>query len=423
MKLQRIRLAALALALSAAPAAADVFIWGQPGSYASLQAAIDAAVDGDVLLLEPTTTLPYTSAVIDGKGLHLAGLGTGPLSLVFIRGMLKVQNLPATSSFSLSDIDIGWGFQTTPQSGLVDALWLKDCAGEVRVQRAYLRGSIYTSGSFNIQRGAGLRVESSPRVAVSGSELYGGTWKFWSGLAPQAGGEGVRSVDSSIALYDCTVSGGGGSQESSPTGGKGGAGVRVTGWGLYASGCSIRGGGGGGGDYIGCTFGGDGGTGLVATDAQVQVLESTLAGGPAATFGICGPGSPGVPTELSNATLIQHPGQARSLAGPASIDDKQHLTVSVEGDPGDLVWILRGRAPAFQPLPSALGIVLVPKPWQLPLAPMGVVPASGTLDVALWTSDLVGPQVGVVLYLQALIVGAGGEVRLSGPLHVRVRNT
>jgi hypothetical protein len=49
--------------------------------------------------------------------------------------------------------------------------------------------------------------------------------------------------------------------------------------------------------------------------------------------------------------------------------------------------------------------------------------APGTQSVTLWTTDFPGLAVGYVLYAQALVVGGGGEVRLSGPLHLLVRNT
>ena len=421
MHLARFAARSLFVCLAAAPAFADVFIDGKPGSYTSLQAAVDAAEDGDTLLLEPQDL--YKTAHIVGKGLHLQGLpGASWQATVF--GQIEVKDLPASSVVTISDMTIGWGNSLSAPLSEIDALWVRDCLGHVRVQRSSLVGACKRDfGQTFVTTGAGLRADSSPRVAVAHSILRGGNVGMQlSGYLGDSGGDGVVSTNSLVGLYDCEVIGGEGSHETHP-GGPGGAGVRVSGWGLFLSGTTVRGGQGGGGDYIGCTLSGDGGPGLVATDGQVQRIESSIEGGPHGIFNTCGHGTDGPDTVLQNALLTDHAGLARSLAGPRAVDDASTLTVSVAGAPGDQVWILRGRAPAFQPTGGPLGVVLVPKPWVLPLAPMGVIPSAGTLDIDLWTADLVGPMPSVMLYAQALVVGAGGEVRLSGPLHVLVRNT
>jgi hypothetical protein len=417
----RLSAAFLLSALSASSASADVFIDGQPGSYTTLQAAVDAALDGDTLLIEPGL---YATAVIDGKGLALQALGNGPPSFTWVRGAIQVRNLPAGSVFSMSDLKVGW-FNATPKPAEVDALRLLDCQGHVRVQRCQLEGSVHKVWfpSMTLTRGAALRADNCPRVAVSACHLRGGAVGNLGGELIQNGADGLTSNQSLVALYDSEVFGGEGSHETQPDGGAGGPGVRVVGWGFFASNSSITGGQGGGGDYLGCTPSGDGGPGLVATDAQVQHLETSIEGGPHGIFNTCGHGSDGAATMLENTQLTGFPGLARSLTGPRSIDDGGTLSVNVEGAPGDQVWILRGRAPAFQPTGGPLGIVLVPKLWVLPAAPMGVIPASGTLDVDLWIADIVGPLPSLMIYAQALMVGANGDVRLSGPLHLLVRNT
>jgi hypothetical protein len=61
--------ARFACALALAPAAlANVTILGQPGSYATIQAAVNAAVDGDVLIVDAGT---YAGFTIDGKGIAI----------------------------------------------------------------------------------------------------------------------------------------------------------------------------------------------------------------------------------------------------------------------------------------------------------------------------------------------------------------
>ena len=412
-------LTALVLSLTcllAGRARAEIKIVGVPGTFATLQGAVDAAVDGDILKIDPG---PYAGARVEGKGLVLLALPGGP---VHVSGSLEVRNLPAGSVFVLSGVDIKWtGSQSTHD---VDALWIEDCLGVVQVQRGEFEGSSHWDGFGGFDAvGSGARVVGSPRVFFTDCTLKGAATGYVSGLPPQAGGSGLRSIDSVVALYDCSLRGGKGTDESSPAGGDGGDGAHVQGLGLFVSGSELRGGPGGGGDYIGCTLSGDGGAGLRAVNTNVKLLDASLLGGPKGGWGSCGLGNDGLPLVSQNANVTTLSAASRSIESTHAIYDKSRLDVHLSGQPGDQVWILRTWSPHFLPGAGPLGVAIAAKPWLLPVAPMGSVPASGLLDLSLWTGDLSGPQLARMQFLQALCVGTGGEIVLSGPLSVMVVNT
>lgn len=114
--------AVLALASLALDARADVLVVdsGDPSSYPTLQAAIDAAVDGDVIRVvtgeirnDGGTTSDAALAVIDGKGLTVVGADPSPFltfSGVSAKPTLVVRNVAADQTVVVRNLDLGgWG--------------------------------------------------------------------------------------------------------------------------------------------------------------------------------------------------------------------------------------------------------------------------------------------------------------------------
>ena len=63
--------------------------YGWPDAHATIQAAVDAATDGDLILVKDTGS-PYASFTVDGKGLTVIGdTGNRPVLLgsAFIRNL------------------------------------------------------------------------------------------------------------------------------------------------------------------------------------------------------------------------------------------------------------------------------------------------------------------------------------------------
>ena len=109
--------------LLAAPATADVHVvdLGGGGDFLDLQPAIDAAADGDILLVKAGNL--YTSALIDGKGLTIVA-EDGDFVLA---DWFEVRNLPARRTVMLA------GMRATQPGTQGEIARLTDNLGAVRL--------------------------------------------------------------------------------------------------------------------------------------------------------------------------------------------------------------------------------------------------------------------------------------------------
>jgi hypothetical protein len=398
----------LALVLVLAPLgfASGIRNVDQPGlgTFTSLQAAIDAASEGDLLLVAKGN---YLTATIDGKSLSIVAMpGANDKDT---RGIV-VKNLAAHQRVLLSGLDIvGVG-----TAGVL----LQDNQGHVRVHGCTIVGGL--SGSYpTVTSHPGVRISSCPGAVLADCWIRGASGGQPSGEPPIPGGHGLEATSSSIGLFDCEVTGGTGSEETAPSGGNGGNGLHITGWGAFLSGTKLNGGRGGGGDYIGCNAGGLGGDALDLTSNQVLLLDSVLTPG-GGGWSSCGPFSPpGVAVDNHGGIVTTLPGSARVLEGPRLASDEAPLVVTITGEPGDRVWLFSSYTPSQQFLPG-LGIWTVTRPTFVPMAPLGTVPASGTLRASVPVHALPFGAPQGVLYAQALVYDVAGKAFLSSPLHVGV---
>jgi hypothetical protein len=397
---------ALTLALASLATANGIRNVDQPGlgTFTSLQAAIDAAGEGDLLLVAKGS---YLTGTIDGKSLSIVAM---PDSDDKVTRAIVVRNLAAHQVVLLSNLEV----QGTDAAGLT----LQDNLGHVRVQGGYIIGG--RSGSWpNMLGHPGVRITNCQRVVVEGVWIEGGTPGLLSGYQPKPGAHGVEATNSSLALFDSTVTGGNGSEECVPTGGKGGNGLHITGWGAFVSGTTLRGGRGGGGDYIGCNGGGIGGDALDLTSTQVQLLGASLLPG-AGGWNSCGPNAPpGLSIDNHGGIVTNLPGTPRVLEGPRLASDEAALAVTIRGVPGDRVWLMSAYTPAHLFLPG-LGIWTVKRPTFVPLAPLGTIPANGSLAANVPVHALPAGATQGTLFAQALVIDAAGKGFLSSALHVGV---
>jgi hypothetical protein len=397
---------ALTLALAPLANANGIRNVDQPalGTFTSLQAAIDAAGEGDLLLVERGS---YLTGTIDGKSLSIVAM---PGDNDKDTRAIIVRNLAPHQAVLLSGLEIAG----TTTAGV----FLQNNQGHVRMQGCYVVGG--KSGSYpNYVVHPGVRITECLRTVLVDCWVEGGFAGQPSGEPPIPGGHGVDATNSSVALFDCTVIGGRGSEETAPTGGKGGDGLHITGWGAFVSGTVLKGGNGGGGDYIGCNAGGTGGDGLDLTSTQVQLLDTVPAPG-GGGWSSCGPFSPpGLAIDNHGGIVTTLPGSARVLASTRLASDAAPLALTITGEPGDRVWLFSSYTPAHLILPG-LGIWSVPRPAFTPMAPLGTLPASGTLTANVPVHALPAGAPQGVLYAQALVIDSVGKGFLSSPLHVGV---
>ena len=147
---------AITLALASFPAAAraEVLVVDADGSadFTTLQAAIDAARDGDLILVRHGD---YGAAKIVGKGLHLAVLGDD----VVTSGDVELRNLAPGQTVLLS------GLPATRPGGLGPRLIIDGCAGSVRIHGCRIDPSLQPLGSVM------ARVSNSPDVLFAESSI------------------------------------------------------------------------------------------------------------------------------------------------------------------------------------------------------------------------------------------------------------
>jgi hypothetical protein len=399
-------LSIVALSLLAARAAGGVIrIAEQPalGPFTTLQAAVNAAPEGALLLVEAGS---YGEATIDGKSLSIVAM---PTSGAKAGAALTITNLAAHQVVLLS----GMSFSSTSTPGVT----LTGNTGHVRIQGCTIAGG--KAGGFDVPAHAGILAVDCLKVVVSGCTLYGGSPGYLSGESPVAGGHGLQSSNSAVALFDSTLTGGTGSEEGAPMGGEGGDGCNVTGWGIFASGCTFKGGHGGGGDYIGCTTGGSGGDGLHITGAQAVLLDvATQAGNPG--WSPCNQYGGGASAIENNGGVVtQLPGTRRKLTGAALASDAASLTLTLTGQPGDRLFLLTGFAPAYVFMPG-LGVWTVRRPVHVPATPLGIVGPNGTLTVVVPTAHLAAGKAHGQAFLQGVVHDASDQGFLTSALQVEL---
>ncbi len=200
-------LIAIALFSLTARVLADVIVVDPAGvGEPALEAAIAAAADGDILLLQPGDYLTDADGVvIDGKGLVLIADGGGTRPVLDFVG---VQNVPAGSTVVIRGVELrASGFFPFTSSA---ALRVLDCDGAVWVEDSVLVGP---PSAGTLGGAPGLFVYNSANVTIAHSTMLGGepetaancTMVF--GLADNAGGDGAVVRDSQVSLHGCMLLG------------------------------------------------------------------------------------------------------------------------------------------------------------------------------------------------------------------------
>jgi hypothetical protein len=391
--------------------AGNVHIVGGPASTAAtIQLAIDAAVEGDVVLVRTT---PLASFVVDGKSLTIVGEIAGAR----VDSLVEIRNVGAAQMVALRDLEL--------HSLTTDTLYVHDCAGHVRFDGVTVRVDPLP-GSFK----HAVRVVNCADVAFAHSDLTGSPGV---GSASNAG-NALWARNSNIGLDVCAVRGGEGTNGSfsaqlsiSPSA-RAAAIHLETGAQLRLQGCDVSGGEGGSGvsGTCCCTFphgagpgaaGGKGIESLVST--SVSVIDTLVVGGDGGVGGSgqasCNvnpgtPGAAGAPT--SNVTLVAATGVRRTLTADALTREQQTLDLVVKGAPGEVATLLMSSTSQLNSVPGIQGAVLVGPAFRR--IALGIVPGSGVLNASLPLGDLAPGVQGSRRFLQAFCRDANGQVRMTG---------
>jgi hypothetical protein len=381
---------------------------GVPGAFDDVQAAVDAAVNGDVILVRTSAT---SSFVVDGKSLTILGdLPTAPVcgdpiggdnTMGGSSGHNVIRNLVSGQVTTVRGLELG-GLEVRDVLG---AVWIEDCT---------------------INRTApAMRAKTCARLTLTGVTIDGPDGSVDPGAYDVvSAGRALELTQSRVIIRDTTLRGGDGQPYTvTPQGdlpnGPGQEAVRVTGGTLWLAGCVLQGGegGAGGADVFGaCTDGSAGGKGLRLGIGSPQVtLQATAlhggAGGAAATtgclIGSSTKGADGLPLDVVTGAVEYHALRVADLrltgsAGTAAIREQEPMELVVTGQPKDFVLLLVAGVPGMSSPKKLVGSLLVGTP--LTILWIGSVGPNHELSVSLVAPEL-GPGLSKVeLYLQAVIL-------------------
>ena len=393
MKLARARLATLAVALLPSVARSDVVIVDATGtaSFSNFQAAVDAAVDGDVLLASRGT---YQGFTIDGKALSVFAAPAN--AVVKIVGPVRVSNLAADQDVILVGLDV--------RTGAGRPISASSISGHLRVQDC--RFDVTTT---SVQAGASL---TDANVVFTNCTVQGGT--NYNGMSPGIpGANGLEQKNSWVALYDSTVSGGSGyygAHPNTPPGAKGGDGIRLLSNALvFTTKSTVNAGAGG------------------QTSWQAYPLAPIVYGSPGPNGAALFLGTGNVAYSLdSSIGAVSGPGVLKQVPGPArqswvrtTSDDQAPVTFSASGLDGDEIFLRFGSAGGFF-LSAQQGVWTV-KGGGFTLQgsePLGVVNSSGSLNGQVFLPALPPSEVKRRYLVQGYAVDSSGHVRFATPSSV-----
>jgi hypothetical protein len=413
------------VALEAAPAVANDQVWvvnaaGGPGVDATtIQAAIDAAADGDTILVKSGV---YGGFTIFAKGVSVvADIGAS----VLVQNGCSVRALTAGMRVHLRGLRLeGLGEQALLAKNNAGGVWLEAC--ELRGAN----GAWLPPPSFQTDAHPAADIDNCALVVMTACTLRGGDGASVDDedvhYHASDGGEGLAARASHLTLFECTFRGGdGGSLNDTVTwpGGDGGDGARLESGTIFASGCSFTGGNGGYADFDildGCGAGGPGGDGLDITPGPTvsSHLDCTFAGGTGGNaFAPCSPGAPGLPIRIGQGSDASLPGTARVSNATSPHREGQAIQFTFFGVPGDSVHVL--YAESFDNLPIA-GITgpLLPSVFSLDFFSAGVLGPSGQLVYAVTAPALPPAVEGRSFFTQPLFVAPGPAYFLGAPTAV-----
>ena len=305
-----LRLAAAAALLTPLALAGDVLVVASSGSgdFTYLQAAVDAAAEGDTIVVEAGTYAVNT--VIAAKSLDIVAMDGGA-------------DWP-TSRIDVLDLAPS---QTVRLAGLgVRNLRVEGCLGPVVLEDLNPNGSIQTTSN--------LLVLDSPAVTVTNSSFTGDCDYGWDD-AGAWGGPAVYAGDSQVRIYHSALTGGWGNDDFGP-----------------------------------CGVGGFGGPGIWAdTGSTVRHSGCSFVGG-AGGYGTCSDGGPG-PGTTGSGTLLTLATPVTQLVGTRSAAAGSTVALTISGPPGAIPMLVTSAAARTLDLAPTVGTLHLAWPFALgPLPPI-----------------------------------------------------
>lgn len=336
-----------------------VFVVGPgPTELAEIQAAVDVASDGDVVLVKSGT---YASFVVVNKALAIvADEGAN----VVVTGAVRARNLSASNALLFSGLRANGA--TTANAVTANGLFLTDCAGIVTAQDCTFHGVVGAAAPCGAVPAFGAEVRNSQAVVLERCDVRG-SQDVQINLDFASGGHGLRATNSNVAAYSSNLEGGRGGIAClgyAGDGGPGGDGARLSTSTLVAQDTTLRGGA-GANTTLPVSFAGSGGTGVVTLDGSCVVHRYSSmalpgAAGHSSNCGICGSccsGSPGGTTSYAPGTTFSvDTTTPRDLVLPAVARESTTVNVTVRGRNGDVAGLAIRASGGFAFDPALHGV-------------------------------------------------------------------
>ncbi len=402
--------ATLALALTSRAAAGDVLIVDATGAgdFSDLQPAVDAAKNGDTLLVRAGA---YSAPVLVDRDLSIVA---DEGAAVVVNGLFRVSGMGPLRSLLLSGLQLEGG-----TNGAGVGTWtmvISANMGSVRLDDCELSGH---DGTDLKDGGGGLLVDRCMDVALIRCRLEGGDGGNPTYDNPTIAGQGLSVTDSEVALYRSLVFGGaGGYGVGENPGGYAAAAAELSGTStLYSFYCFFQGGDGGGSDdYISpvCT---DGQPGLIVRAKSTAHEQASVfvggKGGYSSAFDHYCNDAPGT---LILGSLIPLSGSPRALITQRVVREAEQYQLEVFGQAGDEVWLFASTESDFTFLPGRHGGWLLARRAPGLRVPLGSIGGGGSLKVDRTQPGLGAGVEGILFYLQVVVRDSSGVLHLSNPV-------
>ena len=311
--------------------------------FTSLTAALNSALDGDVVLVKPGDYYGDVHPLgglrdyrIDGKSIDLVGDTGGPIRLR--DSFFSVQNLGPTQHVSVTGIE----FTDASFAAL-------NCQGSVVVSRC--RFPAFGSFSSSPSPKRMLIISGTETFVLENSWIEGRQTSNAFGTAP---GDAIDAEGSNLFLYNSTVLGGKGN-----VGKQGGRGLRLTNSSLFASGGMILGGQAGDkSSFSGiCSTPGAGIT--ILPGSVVETVNVRVGGGQTGNFCTiptegCAPAIEGALTALTITQEVPH-----HITATSPVREGGVMTIGATGQNHEFVFLALSAKtdPFFQLALSAMSFV------------------------------------------------------------------